>query len=724
MRRKDSQLTMLFVRKSYFYSIKKHKSPMINSLLRTSLILTLFLYSSVFCQDNKYIDSLKKLTDSPIDSVRFSAYSDLAWEMKEKDKNAALDFSTKLYNEALKNNNNKWIAQGLNDMGIVYLRSGDFKKALTNFESSLAIRRKLGNKKDIASSLSKIANIKTDNGQYGEALELQLQTLRIYEELNILPYMAQTYNNIGQLYTNLNNYKISNQYLQKAFEISKSLKDVYTMPVTLSIMGSNYGDLGKIDSAIICYTEAKKLFKETEELSYYAAACNNLGHLYRKLGDTKNGEASYKEAIAISRQIGDSSGLVLFENNLANVLIDRGEYAEAEKMLLNSRKVSEKMGLGESVLKTTQSLTDLYILSGDSKKGKIEFDRYRHLQDSIYSKENAIRFSEAQAKFDVEKKDLELARNKVEIESERNKVYFVYGALAFFILLFSISIWAFIQKRRNSKALEVKNSQLESANQKIYHQKEELVQKQKEIYDSMYYAKKIQNALLANEELLLNNLVNHFILFKPKDIVSGDFTWATLKDDCFYLACCDSTGHGVPGAFMSLLNIGFLSEAIKERNILEPGQIFNYVRSRLIETIGNDDQKDGFDGILLCMNLKSREITYASANNTPLLIRKKELIHLKGNKMPVGDGIKTDSFETFRLNYEKGDSLYLYTDGYPDQFGGSKGKKLKYKQLEELLAINSEQPIDTQKETLLNHFESWRGSLEQVDDVCVIGVQL
>lgn len=688
------------------------------------ILFLLFISTSIICQNNKYIDSLKKLTASSVDSIRFAAYSELAWETKETDKNASLEYSNKLYNEALKSNDQKWIAQGLNDVGIVYLKSGDFNKALSHFEKSLDIRKKLGNKKDIASSMSKIANIKTDNGQYGEALELQLQTLRIYEELNILPYMAQTYNNIGQLYTNLTNYKVSNQYLKKAYDISKTLKDVYTMPVTLSIMGSNYGELGKIDSAIICYNESKQIFKETEQFSYYAVSCNNLGHLYRKRGDTKNGEASYKEAIAISQQIGDSAGLVLYEHNLANVLVDRGEFGEAERMLLNSLKVSEKMGLGENVLKINGSLTGLYILSKDTKKAKASFDRYRRLQDSVYSVENAVRFSEAQTRFDVEKKDLELAKNKAEIEIEKSKKYITYGALAFFILLFSISIWAFIQKRKNAKVLEVKNNELEGANEKISHQKEELVEKQKEILDSIYYAKKIQNALLASEELLMKNLVDHFILFKPKDIVSGDFTWATIKDNLFYLACCDSTGHGVPGAFMSLLNIGFLSEAIKERNILEPGNIFNYVRARLIETIGNDEQKDGFDGILICMNIDTKEITYAAANNSPLLVRSKELIHLKTNKMPVGEGIKTDSFDTFSLTYQKGDTLYLYTDGYPDQFGGSKGKKLKYKQLEEMLSTNSDQPTSTQKEALDRNFESWRGSLEQVDDVCVIGIHL
>ena len=688
------------------------------------IIFFLLIGTSLISQNTKYIDSVKALTNSKIDTVRYWAYSELAWVLKETDKNSALDYSNKLYKEALKNNNQKWIAQGLNDVGIIYLKTGDLKNALINIENSLTIRKKIGNKKDIASSMSKIAHIKTENGQYGEALEIQLQVLRIYEELKIMPYIAQTCNNIGQLYNNINNLNFSNKYLKRAYEISKSMNDIYTMPVTLSIMAGNYGDLGKIDSAITCYNEAKKLFKEIEEFASIATVCNNIGLLYRKMGYTQKGEENYREAVEISRKIGDSAGLVLYENNLANILIDRGQFADAETMLLNSLKVSEKLGSGENILKIYQSLTGLYIQSKDSKKADFYFDKYRQIKDSVFSKENALRFSEAQTKFDVEKKDLELAKNKADIEIEKNKRNITYGALAFFIILLIIAIWAFIQKRKNSQILTQKNGQLENANHKISYQKEQLIEKQKEIVDSINYAKKIQTALLASEEMLLENSVNHFILFKPKDIVSGDFTWATKKNDLFYIACCDSTGHGVPGAFMSLLNMGFLSEAIKERNIFKPGEIFNYVRDRLIETIGKDEQQDGFDGIILCIDKKNNLITYAAANNSPLIIRNNELIQLNCNKMPVGKGIKTDSFDTFNLNFQKNDSLYLFTDGYPDQFGGPKGKKFKYKQLEELLMLNEPLSLDLQKEKLMSTFIEWQGNLEQVDDVCIIGIKI
>ncbi|MBK7127809.1 MAG: SpoIIE family protein phosphatase [Crocinitomicaceae bacterium] len=277
-----------------------------------------------------------------------------------------------------------------------------------------------------------------------------------------------------------------------------------------------------------------------------------------------------------------------------------------------------------------------------------------------------------------------------------------------------------------------------------------LAEKNKEIVDSINYAQKIQFTLLAHEELLQKHLQDHFVLFKPKSIVSGDFYWAiavgnsaarqtkkldeslfaeenqhqSQNTDLFYLAVCDSTGHGVPGAFMSLLNISFINEAITEKNILEPHEIFNHARLRLTENLGKDGQKDGFDGILVCFNSAEKTITYSAANNAPLLFTNNGIMELKKDKMPVGVSEKKEGFTTYSLQYNPGDILYLYTDGYADQFGGPKGKKFRYKALNELIQTIAPLSMREQKEILNNTLENWMGSLEQIDDVCVIGIRL
>jgi len=296
-------------------------------------------------------------------------------------------------------------------------------------------------------------------------------------------------------------------------------------------------------------------------------------------------------------------------------------------------------------------------------------------------------------------------------------IYFVIAGLVAFAI-FGI----FMYKR--FKITQKQNRIIHEQKQIVEQQKYMVEESQKEVLDSINYAKRIQYALLANDELLTENLKSHFILFKPKDIVSGDFYWATKHDNKFYLAVCDSTGHGVPGAFMSLLNIGFLSEAIKEKNIFEPHKIFNYVRQRLIESISKEEQQDGMDGILICIEESSDIITYAAAHNAPILVRENELIELPKDKMPVGKGEKLADFNLHNIKVKQGDTLYLYTDGYADQFGGDKGKKFKYKTLNNLLLSINASTLDEQARILNQNFIDWRDKLDQVDDVLVLGIKI
>ncbi|MCC6370537.1 MAG: SpoIIE family protein phosphatase [Bacteroidia bacterium] len=307
--------------------------------------------------------------------------------------------------------------------------------------------------------------------------------------------------------------------------------------------------------------------------------------------------------------------------------------------------------------------------------------------------------------------------------------YFAMNNGIIFLILISVSAVVF-RKQTNIYLDEIE-------------QKKNLIEeKQKEIYDSINYAKRIQSAILNNTELIDVHLHKdkYFILFEPKDIVSGDFYWAAyvkakdyikiqdfevrISDDLLYIAVCDSTGHGVTGAFMSLLNMGFLNESIKEKHIYEPDKIFDYVRHRLVESISDEGQKDGFDGILLCINKTSGQISYTAANNNPVLVSQQGIVHLPADKMPVGKGQKEDRFKLYPIHYKTGDKLYLYTDGYPDQFGGPKGKKFKYRQLEELLLTCSPLTSKELNTALRFKFEEWKGELEQVDDVCLMGIEL
>ncbi|MBI3511047.1 MAG: SpoIIE family protein phosphatase [Bacteroidetes bacterium] len=294
------------------------------------------------------------------------------------------------------------------------------------------------------------------------------------------------------------------------------------------------------------------------------------------------------------------------------------------------------------------------------------------------------------------------------------------------ILSLILGVWLFIRRRERilRKEKEVLEEKVSERTFELQEEKEKVTAAHKDIRDSINYAQRIQYALLAHEELLKNNLAESFILFKPKDIVSGDFYWATLQGEKFYLAICDSTGHGVPGAFMSLLNISYLNEAIIEKKMNEPGKIFDHVRSRLIENISQDGGKDGMDAVLLCIDRKNNSITYAAAHNAPVIVRGQEIIVCETDKMPVGKGEKEIPFATRKLELQKGDALYLYTDGFADQFGGPLGKKFKEANLKKLLQHISSLPVAEQKQKMEEEFENWKKDLEQVDDVLVAGIRV
>ena len=287
------------------------------------------------------------------------------------------------------------------------------------------------------------------------------------------------------------------------------------------------------------------------------------------------------------------------------------------------------------------------------------------------------------------------------------------------------------------KKLWSQSTAIHKEKERINELKIEIEAKHQEIIDSVNYAKRIQSALLASNKLLEDNLPEHFLLFQPKDIVSGDFYWATklsfsgedAKGGGFCLVTADSTGHGVPGAIMSILNISCLSEAVNAQKLVLPNQILDYTRQRIMEHMANDGSaeggKDGMDAIICNFDFANNKLQFALANNPLWLIRDSELIEYKADKMPVGKAMgEIKPFTLQEIELKKNDLIIMITDGFADQFGGPKGKKFMYKPLKELLISLCQAPLKDIKTELIASFENWKGDSEQVDDVLIIGVRV
>ena len=246
----------------------------------------------------------------------------------------------------------------------------------------------------------------------------------------------------------------------------------------------------------------------------------------------------------------------------------------------------------------------------------------------------------------------------------------------------------------------------------------------KEITDSINYAKRIQSAILPPKKIVKEYLQDSFILYKPKDVVAGDFYWMEHSDGKVFFAAADCTGHGVPGAMVSVVCNNALNRSVREYGMITPGNILDKTKELVIKEFekSEDEVKDGMDIALCC--LEGNKITYSGAHNPLWIVRDQKIIEIKADKQPIGKFKFEKPFTTHEIDLIRGDSLYIFSDGYPDQFGGEKGKKFKTGNLKKLLLSIQNHPMEKQRDLLNDEFEKWRGSLEQIDDVCIIGVRI
>ena len=559
-------------------------------------------------------------------------------------------------------------AQCLLNLGVAsFIVEHNIDLAFSQFQEAILLFKSLKNEKWLANSYLTQALVFNNAGKSEAALSNALRGIIYYENnTEDLHDSAMAFYAIGTVYKDIKKFEESESYY-KAGISDTMINDSIWFGRIFSGLSNIYADQGKYDEAITMAFKALVILKNENNIVGESRAYNDIGIIYKK-------QKKYKEAL---------------------------DY------LLRGLEIRETIHLQQFALSSHIEIAELFCETGQSENAIIHLKKaeQKAIETNLFSRLSKIYFElsaiyksslDFQQALIYNEKYIKITIDTQEKEIE-NKIN---------------SLHAELMREKEAEIERLKNVELKSAYDLI-----EI--KNKEILDSINYAKRIQFALLAHNELLNENLKNYFVLFKPKDIVSGDFYWATKKGDDFFLACCDSTGHGVPGAFMSLLNISFLNEAINEKNILSPEQVLNHVRERLIQNL--DGGQDGMDATLVRIN--GNKISYASSNNSPLLIRDKQLIQLNADKMPVGKGHRSESFNLHDITLKAGDTLYFFTDGFADQFGGPDGKKYKSKHLASLLLSNVDDDMEVQKEKLKDAFHAWQGNLEQVDDVCIIGIK-
>jgi tetratricopeptide (TPR) repeat protein len=627
----------------------------------------------------------------------------------------------------------KGIAASHHTLGSVHYLKGDFNAAIAEYTTAYTIREKLGDKKGMAKSILNIGTAQREQGDYAKAVDSYYKALKINEELNDKAGLELNTGNIGSIYHKQKEYTKALEYYEKALKLAKELGNKDHVSSWLGCIGLVYNSQKQSDKALGYYEQALKINQELGNKNLEALWWGNMGTAYLDKKEYAKALEHLFKALKMKEELGDKKSIALNSANIGYTYTKMKNYGPAGEYLRRCITLAKEAG-DKDLLRDGYS----YYAQRDSAAGNYK-DAYHHYRlyikyrDSVeneavlkqtmrtimqyeYDKKQAIAESEHKSAMD---KQAAVA----EEQSHRQKI--IIGAVIIGLLLV-IVFAAFMYNR--FRVTQRQKHIIEQKEKETSEQKHIIEEKHKEITDSINYAERIQRSFLASKELLDKHLSEYFVFFQPKDVVSGDFYWAALLgNESFAYVTADSTGHGVPGAIMSLLNITSLERAIEHFN--HPADILNDTRKTIIERLKKDGSadggKDGMDCSLVVIDKNKQQLSYAAANNPVWIVRTGELLELAPDKMPVGKHDKDQvPFLEHTIPLQRGDVVYTFTDGMPDQFGGPKGKKFMYKPMKQLLISIAHLPMHEQKEKISGVINGWKEGYDQIDDICVIGIRI
>jgi serine phosphatase RsbU (regulator of sigma subunit) len=657
--------------------------------------------------------------------------------------------STKLYVDELKTIGVKLKKQNLVGLGYRLLADayGNFgltDSAILNYKQAEQIFIQAKDTLDLADCCNNFSGVLKENGNTNLAIEKGYKALNLYESLfknhpldsNYYFLKAYALNQIATVFMS------SNQAL-KAIPLLKSSCQIHVLAGNETNAYRNYLNLAAtyeslelLDSSLMFYQLAIPFFEKTEDIEATLVAYNNIGNLYDKKGNATLSRNYYSKALFLSEKNDSKRQVVQSLVNLSNLDLKNHLYDDCISKLMRAEKMAISIEALDFLKSIYYKLKTVYAFKNDFSQFSFYEDKYDSLNTVLLEQQSAKVLIEAEKKFETEKKDLQIKQQTSELElaatKSRQKNYFIYGGalvLGIVSLLGFLAYRNFIKVRKANSIIKIQNAKLGQSNIAITNQRNELELKNTEIMQSILYSKYLQTAILPKKEDIESISKINFIKYQPKDIVSGDYYWThNTPNGLSIWATMDCTGHGVPGAMMSMLGISLLNEIVIEKHIYKPNEILNHMRERIIFALNqntNLELKDGMDGSICVWDKKTNVLSYASANSAIWIYRDKQFIELEYDKMPIGKHLVMDAFENFEFQLQKGDWVTSMSDGLVDQFGGPENKKLKYKRVREFL---NEKLSMANYEAILpdlqSFYQDWKGLNDQTDDVTVLGIKV
>jgi len=699
------------------------------------LIIILFLFLNCFDTAPQQIrlDSLLKIIKTEKnDSVKVNCLLSIADYYSNETPDKAIYYANKAKNTAIYLKNRILYARCLMEIGWYYYQLGNYAQTLKNYFEALKVY-KPSELKYTSAVLTNIGDVFLEQKDYEKAKEYYLKALKIDEETLNKNGIAVINGNIGIVYEEQKDYENALEYFYKSLTLNKEL----------------------LNEAL----ESKNSHEINENKKEIAIKLGNIGNLYAskiendKLTVNEKNELLNKaldyllEGLKIDYELNRKNGIATKLGNIGILYKYTMNYKLAENYLQKALLVSDSIKAIKLMIEWHKNLSQIYEKTNQTEKSYKHYKKHIELRDSIYNSDNAKNSSQVELSYEFDKK---MALKKAEKEkkdaiakAEKRKQQIVIWAVGIgliLVLIFTTFILRSLKLTKKQKKI-------------IEEQKQIVEEKQNEIIDSLNYAKHLQNAILPTAIEWQKHLPNSFILYKPKDIVSGDFYWltqiTTMEPPLLIFAVADCTGHGVPGAMVSVVCCNALNRVVKEFNITEPGKILDKTKELVVEhfTKGSEDVKDGMDISLCSLYYKTDKIIlkWAGANNplwviSSVILNDSEesnskidvsthndnymLTEFKPDKHPVGKTDNNVPFTTHNIELQKNDSIYIFSDGYQDQFGGEQGKKFKTSQMRELFLSVQNKTMNEQKKIISYKFDNWKENLEQVDDICIIGVKV
>lgn len=627
-------------------------------------------------------------------------------------------------------------ARTLGNLGNYYELKSDYTNAMDCYLKALKINEDLKNQKGIAAHLCNIGNVYLEQSNYSKALGYYFKALKIGEELGNKFGIAVNFGNIANVYSHEADYPKALDYYFKALKIAEEIGDKGGISADYGNIGVIYNDQENYPQALYYYLKALKISEELGNKSLMASWTGNIGIVYYNQKNYPYALGYYLKALKISEELGKKNIIAANLTNIGSLYTKTGKFKEAEQYLKRAIAINENIGTLDFLWQSEEALSDLYDTTGRHKEALIYYKKAVALKDSVFSQESKQQLVRKEMNFEFDKKEaLTQAENDkkqaVAAAEKKEQQFFLILVSCGLVLVFLFAGFVLRSLRITRKQKNI----IELQKNEVMQQKE-LVEKQTEkIVDSITYAQRIQQSILVDESEVQNYLPNSFIYFQPKDIVSGDFYWCSKVDEKIIIAAVDCTGHGVPGAFMSMIGYTLLNQIVNEKQITKPSEILRHLNIGVYEALhqGKHDalSDDGMDVTLCTIDYKNGELQYAGQN--PLYILSKgQLEVIKGNIQGIGGGgmiakihdpLKKE-FTNHIIPIREDMSIYLFTDGYVDQFGGPNRKKYGTHEFKNLLLNSCNLNVKSQKEFIASALSEWKGNTVQIDDILVIGVRI